>query len=174
MNSGEHNYASKRQIPPHVWKEVIEINVHISKKKEVRSQRFLILKVNWVGCQTKRRSLNSFEQNVSAVAAISGYSKKISSRGKSEVNLFNPTSKFTHIKFRAIDWRHSTPSGLSVRGNACALHLNSRAITADYQCKQQASLLGDNTAEKVQWVHLPNGMTGEAIDVRVLSFQDYL
>ena len=117
--------------------------------KKVRSQRFFILKVNWVGSEFFSRVPDKKEiaQLFWTKCECGSYSKKISWRGKSEVNLFNPTSKFTHIKFRAIDWRHSTPSGLSVRGNACALHLNSRVITADYQCKQQASLLGDNTAE---------------------------
>ena len=45
--------------------------------------------------------------------------------------------------------RHSTASGLSVRGtvNSMQMHLNNRAIAAHYQYKRQPSLLGDNTAE---------------------------
>ena len=35
MNSEEHNYASTKQIPPNVIKEVNEINGHISKKKRL-------------------------------------------------------------------------------------------------------------------------------------------
>ena len=48
-----------------------------------------------------------------------------------------------------LNGRHSTPSGLSVRGTVYSMqmHLNSRAITAHYQYKRQPSLLGDNTAE---------------------------
>ena len=33
MNSEEHNYASTKQIPPNVLKEVNEINVHVSNKR---------------------------------------------------------------------------------------------------------------------------------------------
>ena len=48
-----------------------------------------------------------------------------------------------------LNGRHSTPSGLSVRGTVYSMqmHLNSRAIAEHYQYKRQPSLLGDNTAE---------------------------
>ena len=65
-----------------------------------------------------------------------------------------------------LNGRHSTPSGLSVRGTVYSMqmHLNSRAIAAHYQYKRQPSLLGDNTVQGPALV----GMTGEALDVHIV------